>query len=388
MIPYTESLYFSLLLYLAIAAIALGLAERLSWRWVVAINVAMLAVQYASRIGLASPATVRTIWIVTGYGVAQWLIATLFLRLRGGSNSRWRFRAVLVVSLLPLLVVKFLGDLGSSYIGFLGISYATFRALDVLIGVQDRLIKSLPPGRYFTYLLFFPTISAGPIDRYNRFVADTARHRTRGQFLQDLDGAVHRVFRGLLYKFILATLVKQYWLDPASTGTGLLSIVSYMYAYACFLFFDFAGYSAFAIAFSYLLGIHTQENFNRPFLATNIVDFWNRWHITLSTWFRDHVYMRFIMAAMRGRWFGSKLAMSCAGFYVSFGLMGVWHGTELRYLVYGLYHATLLAGHTVLTDYRRRHPRVRRALPWNLEGIVITFHLVAFGLLIFSGRLG
>lgn len=388
MIPYTESLYFSLLLCVAVAAIALGLAERLSWRWVVAINVAMLAVQYASRIGLESPTAVRPIWIVIGYGVAQWLIASLFLRLRHGSNSKWRFRAVVVVSLLPLLVVKFLGDLGSSYIGFLGISYATFRGLDVLIGIQDRLIKSLPPGRYFTYLLFSPTISAGPIDRYTRFIADAARRRTRVQFLQDLDGAVHRVFRGLLYKFILATLVKEYWLDPASAGTGFLSTVSYMYAYACFLFFDFAGYSAFAIAFSYLLGIHTQENFNRPFLATNIVDFWNRWHITLSTWFRDHVYMRFIMAAMRGRWFGSKLAMSCAGFYVSFGLMGVWHGTELRYLVYGLYHATLLAGHTVLTDYRRRHPRVRRALPWNLEGIFVTFHLVAFGLLIFSGRLG
>src|SRR5439155_15705196 len=122
----------------------------------------------------------------------------------------------------------------------------------------------------------------------------------------DLDSAVHRVFTGFLYKFILAALVKQYWMDFVAMGAAPLDVVSYMYAYTFYLFFDFAGYSNFAIGFSYLFGIHTPENFNRPFLATNIRDFWNRWHITLSWWLRDHVYMRFLLAATKGRWFRSK----------------------------------------------------------------------------------
>ena len=79
-----------------------------------------------------------------------------------------------------------------------------------------------------------------------------------------------------------------------------------MYAYSGYLFFDFAGYSAFAIGFSYLLGIQTPENFRRPFLSVNIKEFWTRWHITLSFWFRDFVYMRFMLAAIRGKWFRSK----------------------------------------------------------------------------------
>jgi membrane protein involved in D-alanine export len=96
------------------------------------------------------------------------------------------------------------------------------------------------------------------------------------------------------------------------------------------------------VGVSYLLGIHTPPNFDRPFLAGNIAEFWNRWHISLSTWFRDHVYRRFVMAAVRGRWFASRLAISCAALYVTFMLMGIWHGLSLRYVTYGLYHGTLL----------------------------------------------
>jgi len=292
----------------------------------------------------------------------------------------------IVAALAPLLVVKLLPatPIGES-IGFLGLSYVTFRALDVIIGIQDRLILSLPPVPYVTYLLFFPAASSGPIDRYKRFVADLQRHRTRREYLQDLDAAVQHVFRGLLYKFILASLLQQYWLEPMSRGMNAGRIVSYMYAYTFYLFFDFAGYSAFAVGVSYLFGIHTPENFNHPFLATNIVDFWNRWHISLSTWFRDHLYMRFLMAASRGRWFTSRLATSCAGFYLSFVLMGIWHGIAPRYVVYGLYHATLMAGYTMLA--RRPKPGLATGGQLNVTGMVITFHLVAFGLLIFSGRL-
>ena len=132
--------------------------------------------------------------------------------------------------------------------------------------------------------------------------------------------------------------------DHAATGGGL-TCVSYMYAYTFYLFFDFAGYSAFAIAISYLLGIRTPENFNLPFLAPNIRDFWNRWHISLSFWFRDHIYMRFLLAAAKGKWFKNKHTASYIGLFLTFGIMGVWHGTEWYYILYGIYHASLLCGY-------------------------------------------
>ena len=353
MVPYTDSLYFGLLLYPTIAAIALGVTGRLSWRWVLAITLAVVAFQY-SRLQLSESQTaVGNLGIVAAFVIVQCGVAKGFLFLRLRRKDKATFRAAIVAALLPLIAVKFLPSWSTSYVAFLGISYVTFRGLDVIICIQDGLITSLRAGQYLLFLLFFPTISAGPIDRYNRFVADLARRRSRAEFLKDLDGAVHRLFRGLFYKFVLAALVKEFWLDRVADAAGLTNIVSYMYAYTFYLFFDFAGYSAFAIAFSYLLGIHTPENFNRPFLATSIVDFWNRWHISMSSWFRDHVYMRFIMASMRGRWFSSKVFASSVAFYVSFGLMGIWHGTAAHYIVYGFYHATLLTGSTIMARAKR-----------------------------------
>ena len=121
-------------------------------------------------------------------------------------------------------------------------------------------------------------------------------------------------------------MIKTYWLDPLTSVGGMRALLSYMYGFSFYLFFDFAGYSAFAIGLSYLFGIHTPANFDRPFLASNIRDFWNRWHITLSWWLRDHVYMRFLLLATKRRWFKNRYAASSIGFFVSMGLMGLWHG--------------------------------------------------------------
>ena len=237
------------------------------------------------------------------------------------------------------------------------------------------------------FLFFFPTISSGPIDRYRRFSHDWDRPHAPAEFWKDLDGAVHHVFTGFLYKFIVAASIKSYWIDHLAGG-GFLSTLSYLYGYSLYLYFDFAGYSAFAIGVSYLLGIRTPENFNRPFLAPNIKDFWNRWHISLSTWLRDHVYMRFMLAAAKGRWFTGKYTASYLGYFLTFGLMGLWHGIEPYYLLYGLYHGTLLVGHDLFTRWNKQR-RVWGTGPlWRAAGTLVTFHLVCLGFLLFSGRIG
>jgi membrane protein involved in D-alanine export len=386
-IPYADFTYFGLLFYAAVPTLILGVLGRAGWRWALLVTAAMFVLQYHGLLNIRPDFTVREIWIAIGFAVWQW--ATVLVFASAGAREGWPFYAAIAVSLLPLATAKLFPVVSpGSQFGFLGISYITFRALDVVFCLRDKVIARPGAVDFLMFLFFFPTISAGPIDRYRRFASDWRKARTRAQFLADLDGAVHRIFRGFFYKFIIAAVIKQYWLERAASGESFSALLSYMYAYSLYLFFDFAGYSAFAIALSYLFGVHTPENFRRPFLARNIRDFWNRWHITLSFWFRDHVYMRFLLAAMRGKWFASKHTAAILGYFLAFGLMGLWHGIEPHYIVYGLYQATLLSVFHIFSNWnkeRRYWPNgpLSRAL-----AVFITFHCVCFGLLIFSGRIG
>ena len=387
MIPYTDFTFFGLLLYAVVPTLILGLFGRAGWRWALFVTVAMFFLQYHALLNIRSDLAVREIWIVIGF--ATWECATVRVFASAITRRGWLFYGALGASLLPLAAEKLFPVVSPrSQFGFLGISYITFRALDVVFCLRDNVIDAPGILDFLMFLFFFPTISAGPIDRYRRFASDWRKARTRAEFLADLDGAVQRVFRGFFYKFIIAALIKQYWLDPAATSGSFGALLRYMYAYTFYLFFDFAGYSAFAIALSYLFGVHTPENFDRPFLARNIRDFWNRWHITLSFWFRDHVYMRFLLAATRGKWFASKHTAAILGYFLAFGLMGLWHGIELHYIVYGLYQATLLSAFHIFSNWNKQ----RRFWPdgplSHALAVFITFHFVCFGLLIFSGRIG
>jgi membrane protein involved in D-alanine export len=389
MVPFADFLYFGVALYVLVPTLLVRLTGHFTRAWILLATLFMLGVQFAGNVTLSPHVVVREFWVAAGHAGFQWLLALTFLWLRPRLAGRWLFWTALTLGLAPLAAAKFVPLLApGTQFGYLGISYVTFRALDVVFGIQDRLIKTLPPGQFLAFVFLFPTVSSGPVDRYRRFADDWNRPRDRAQFLQDLDGAVHRIFTGLLYKFIIAAVVKRYWLDPAAAGHGMLATVSYMYAYSLYLFFDFAGYSLFAIAFSYLLGVHTPENFDRPFLARNIRDFWNRWNIGLSFWFRDHVYMRFVMAATKGRWFKDKFAASYLGFVLGFGLMGLWHGTALHFILYGLYHAALLVGHDLFMRWNKQRKLWGDGPLWRAAGVGLTFHAVCFGFLIFSGHLG
>jgi membrane protein involved in D-alanine export len=389
MTPYADFMYFALMLYPVVPTVVLGLLGRINWRWILFITVIVLFVQFGDTLNVLPKTSVQEFWLVLGYAAFQWIVSNGFMLIRKRGQNRTGYYSAILLGLLPLALAKFVPLIAPhTLIGFLGISYVTFRSLDVIINIQDGLITSLPTAQFIVYLFFFPTISSGPIDRYRRFASDWTHSRTRAEFLQDLDSAVHRVFTGFLYKFILAALIHQYWLDPVANGDDWLTIVSYMYAYSLYLFFDFAGYSQFAIAFSYLFGIHTPENFNRPFLASDIRDFWNRWHMSLSTFFRDHIYMRFVIAATKGKWFKDRYVASYFGFFLMFGLMGLWHGTAPNYLLYGMYHASLFTGYDLFQRWNKTRKVWGEGRLWNAAGVFVTFNMVCFGFLLFSGRLG
>lgn len=388
MIPFAGFAYFGVLLYLALPTLVLGAFRRAGRHWALFATVALIAVQYWAPVHIRGHWAVRTFWFVALWALFQAVIARSFLLLRARGPSRLAFYSALGASLLPLVAAKAVPLFSATgQFGFLGISYVTFRALDLIFCIQDRVVTAFSLSELFGFLLFFPTLSSGPIDRFRRFRTDWHRTRSRAEFLDDLGEGMHRIFRGFLYKFILAFLIERYWMNPAANRPGLLGMAGYMYAYTFYLFFDFAGYSAFAIGVSYFFGIHTPENFDRPFLARNIRDFWNRWHISLSFWFRDHVYMRFVFAAMRGKWFKSKHTIAILGYYLSFGLMGLWHGFSPHFILYGLYQGTLLSGYDIFSRWNKQRQLWRSGPLWSAASVLLTFHAFAFGLLLFSGHL-
>lgn len=388
MLPYTGLAYFALTLLLAIPAVLLGLRGRRIGPWVLVASLAMLVIHVGDQRSAFDGASVNDLWIVAGYVLLQWAAARGLLHLRARRATPLGFSVALVLALAPLVVVKLMAVRDpAAGIGFLGISYLTFRVLDVIVGINDQLITALSAAGYLSYLLFFPTASAGPIDRYRRFLGDVTAPRNRQEFVAGLDEGVALIFRGLLYKFVLAAVIQAYWLEPVSGGRSLASIVSYTYAYSAYLFLDFAGYSALAIGVARLFGIGVPANFDRPFLAGNIVEFWNRWHISLSTWFRDHIYMRVVLVATRKKWFHSRYTASYVGFIITFVLMGLWHGFRWYFLLYGAYHAILFIGHSLLSRWARTRPGLQGSAGWRFLGRLATVNAVCFGFLVFSGHL-
>ena len=147
------------------------------------------------------------------------------------------------------------------------------------------------------------------------FSKDYRKVPSREKYLEMVGKAVKYLFIGFLYKFVLAYLFGQVWLPFVEHQALMYAphlswwVVAVAYVYAGDLYFDFAGYSLFAVAISYLMGVETPMNFNKPFVSKNIKEFWNRWHMTLSFWFRDYIFMRFVFLASKKHWF--KTATSC-----------------------------------------------------------------------------
>ncbi len=370
MVPYANFLYFGLAgFYVFLPTLLARLSRavtppRVARFCILGGSVLMLLVQYSGVFEFAAwGGLAGKVGIVAACVGAEYLLARALLYLR--AQARWKKAAwpiwtAVLLTVAPLAWSKAL--LGAHQplplVAFAGLSYITFRVIDVLVSIHDGLIKTLPAGQFFAFTLFFPTLSAGPIDRWRRFGTDWTRERPRAECWRDLDNATRHVALGFLYKFILAYLVKTAWLDQVPSAPGFWHTLSYMYAYGAYLFFDFAGYSAFAVGLSHVFGVHPPENFRRPFLSSDIKDFWTRWHISLSFWFRDFVYMRFLLMAIKRKWFKSQHHAAYAGNLVTFGLMGLWHGLAWNYLIYGLYHAALMMGYDLFSRWNRPQPKL------------------------------
>ncbi|BBD90573.1 DltB membrane protein [Staphylococcus caprae] len=402
MIPYGTFTFFLIAFIVLIPVIILGFLGKRSYIYNGISTAIMIVLIFSSDKHNLFGQKYLSVQLLSFIIYVIWQVALImfYYKSRQKNNTFAKFVTVMVLSILPLALVKILQStwLGGhqihfheskliEFVGFLGISYVTFKSVQLIMEIRDGSIKEIKVGKLIQFISFFPTISSGPIDRYKRFVKDDKKVPTGGEYRELVLKAIHMIMLGFLYKYIIAYFIQVYAVNPLQLNLhGFTHMWLYMYAYSFYLFFDFAGYSLFAIAVSYLYGIKTPPNFNQPFKARNIKDFWNRWHMTLSFWFRDCIYMRSLFYMSRKKLLKSQFAMSNMAFFLNFFIMGVWHGLEVYYIVYGLYHAALFIGYGYYERWRKKHPsRWQNGFTTALS-IIITFHFVTFGFLIFSGK--
>ena len=287
---------------------------------------------------------------------------------------------------LPLVLVKVLAVFKISGLGFLGISYMTFKLIQIIIEIYDGLIeKPMGPLDYVHFLLFFPALSSGPIDRSRRFLEDWKKQRTKDEYLELAGTGLFRLVLGLFYKLVISGMVFQQMTSIRYKDFSFFVI--YMYLYTAYLFFDFAGYSLMAVGASNILGIETPMNFNIPFISVDIKDFWNRWHITLSTWLRDFVFSRIVMRFMRKKIFKKRLTTAMVAYMINMTFMGFWHGITLNYIAYGFYHGILMAAFEWYQKKSKFYKKNKNKTWYKVISWIITMHLVMLGFLIFSGKM-
>ena len=295
--------------------------------------------------------------------------------------------------LLPLLLSKTEVYLGHSVFGFwsgtfgfLGLSYIFFRVVQIIIEIYDGVIKEVDGYRFLTFLLFFPAISSGPIDRSRRFFADDEKIYSKEEYSQLLSKGVVKIMMGLVYKLPISGTFLYIMDTYMSNKFDPFHIAGYAYTYGFYMFFDFAGYSLMVVGTSYILGIKMPDNFNMPFISVDMKDFWNRWHITLSHWFRDFVFTRFIIDSARKKRFSGRLTAASAGLIINMTLMGIWHGLEAHFILYGFYHGLLLSITEVYQKKSKFYKAHKDSRGYKFCSWFITLNLVMFGFLIFSGQ--
>ncbi|WP_314355118.1 D-alanyl-lipoteichoic acid biosynthesis protein DltB [uncultured Granulicatella sp.] len=290
------------------------------------------------------------------------------------------------LSVVPLILNKLFALTQFHFMAFIGISYMSFKTIQIMLEISDGLIKEkINLKDYLQFLLFFPSVSSGPIDRSSRFLEDIKSSMTRKDYLELAGTGVFRLVLGMFYKIVLSTYVYQFLFSLTNTGTIVYSI-KYMYLYTLYLFFDFAGYSLMAVGTSNILGVQTPMNFNAPFLSVDIKDFWTRWHITLSTWLRDFVFSRVLMRAIKKQLFKKRLHNAVYAYIVNMLVMGFWHGISVSYILYGFYHGVLMAAFEIYQKKSSFYKKNKNKNWYKLLSWFVTMNLVVIGFFIFSGE--
>ncbi len=376
---YDGYLYMYILLLTLIPAIVLGLMGK--------------KIKYYGMV-----ATAFMIYLIIGVDVQlkylaifmawEMLLIILYMRSRKKEKNVWSYRLYLFATILPLIINKVSPKTSIGVIGFIGISYLSFRTIQIIIEIYDGSIKEIRLIDILYFILFFPTLSSGPIDRSRRFEEEINKSIPRNEYVEEyLLVGVKKIFIGLMYKFAIATLLHLFWVSKIQPNKDVLTLLLYMYGYTLYLFFDFAGYSLIAVGTSYIFGVHAPDNFDKPFISKDMKEFWTRWHISLSRWFGDYIFSRFVLDSMRKKRFKNRANASHVAQIITMTTMGFWHGLTWYYIAYGIYQGVALVLTDIYTKKSGFYKKHKKEKWFQAVQIVITFHIVCFGMLIFSGFL-
>jgi len=344
-----------------VAGTAVYWATPARWR------VLTLAIFGAALLGWHAPRSLLTLCVLTGF---TWYVAH---GARQPSGRRLMLGAGGI--LLALLVYRVYSNEAQGASGkalLLGFVFYTLRLMHYLFEVYKGNIREGEWRVFLAWILFFPTLSIGPIHRYQEFRRDLLRQRWDSDLLSE---GLERILYGYLKITAIAGALVPACLTPLLQHSGnapALHAWLLCLEYGALLYFKFSGYSDIAVGTSRLLGFRIIENFHYPFLARNISDFWRRWHISLSSWCREYVYLP-VWSRFRN---GALAALA------SMLILGLWHELSWRYLAWGMYHGLGIMvwqrWHTLTEAYQAALPRPAR-LAWSTLGWSLTLLFVIAG---------
>ena len=298
---------------------------------------------------IATGQYITLIWLI-GIALTGYIVGRLIeFNKKKGLKTSWLLWFGLVLNLGLLIVFKLLAAYGenpvfnmilphfSGVVAPLGLSYITFQIISYVVDISRGTIPAENDiVKFMAYILFFPKLVSGPLVRYKQFRDQIS---SLDPTIEDISGGLRRVLIGVLKRILianqLATVANAVFnlptpnIDPLFAWLGLI-------AYTFQIYFDFSGYSDIALGLGKMVGITLPENFNYPYTAQNISDFWRRWHITLSTWFREYVF--YPLERRKIRFAGQQINL-----VIVFLLTGLWHGPTLTYLIWGLLHGLAIA---------------------------------------------
>jgi len=339
--------------------------------------------------------------LLAGYTLVTWLLGCW---LAAASRKRgWILALALVLDLAPLAFSKYYGfiafNLSELFHWFgltgttslmqvaipVGISFTTFRGISYLVDIYRGKVDRASLVDFALFMSFFPYLAAGPIARMSELLPQLKASTPAREI--EVTRALYLIALGLAKKVIIGDFLARSLVDGVFSAPGQyssLDVVIGIHAYAVQIYCDFSGYSDMAIGVALLLGIVLPVNFDRPYTAASVREFWRRWHITLSTWIRDYLYIP-LGGNRRGRWTTYRNVV------LTMVLAGLWHGAGWTFLVWGALHGAALATEHYVADHRRRRgmpPRTSGILG-SLVGRLLTFEFVVFAWIFFrAGSLG
>jgi alginate O-acetyltransferase complex protein AlgI len=286
-------------------------------------------------------------------------------------------------------IIQVIADISNKHIDPLaiflpiGISFYTFKSLNYVFDVYLGMLKPTKSFRDFcVYIFFFPNLLAGPIDRASDFIPQVEKELFLSK--EDLGKAAFLIMVGLLKKVVIADYISLNFVDRIFDFplryTGIENLLA-IYGYALQIYCDFSGYSDLAIGIGLFLGFKLMDNFNSPFKATSVADFWRRWHISLSKWLLDYLFkpMQFSMRSLR-------VWANVIALFLTFVICGLWHGAGWNFILWGTLHGFMMSFALLVQKPKQKlytilHINNTKFL--RVIQTIITFHLIAVSFLIF-----